>query len=106
MLFIYTDFVNVDTLRQECEIDLSTISSEYLADECDKLYDHKKDCTIFFGFLEPGFMLDLKHEARIRKCIRKFNCHLIVFHLESLPWSWKNEIHSHSSSSLTKKENE
>ena len=92
--------------KPDCTVDLSRIPSNELADECDNILNHHKECKIFFGFLEPGFMLDLKHEARIRKCIRKFNCHLIVFHLESLPWSWKNEIHSLSSSSLTKKENE
>jgi hypothetical protein len=73
-------------------IDLSRVPSNQLADECDNILAHHTDCKLFFGFLEPGFMLDPKHEARIRKCIRKFECHLICFHLESIPFSWKNEI--------------
>jgi hypothetical protein len=75
-----------------CTVDLSKIPSSDLADECDKIFNHHNECIIFFGFLEVGFMLDPKHEARIRKCIRKFECHLICFHLESIPFSWKNEI--------------
>ena len=78
--------------KPECTVDLSRIPSNELADECDNILNHHKECKIFFGFLEPGFMLDLKHEARIRRCIRKFDCHLICFHLESIPFSWKNEI--------------
>ena len=87
MLNIYTECIKID-----CTIDLSRISSNELADECDNILVHHKECKIFFGYLDPGFMLDPKHEARIRKCIRKFDCHLICFHLESLPFSWKNEI--------------
>ena len=79
-------------ITPEFTIDLSKIPSNELADECDKIYTHHKECKIFFGFLEPGFMLDPKHAARIRKCIRKFECNLICFHLESIPFSWKNEI--------------
>jgi hypothetical protein len=87
MLTLYTDLVIPD-----CTIDLSRVLSSDLANECDNILSHHKECKIFLGFLEPGFMIDPKHEARIRKCIRKFDCHLICFHLESLPFSWKNEI--------------
>lgn len=87
MLTLYTDLVIPD-----CTIDLSKVLSSDLANECDNILSHHKECKIFLGFLEPGFMIDPKHEARIRKCIRKFDCHLICFHLESLPFSWKNEI--------------
>ena len=80
------------SIKPEHTVDLSKIPSNALADECDNIFNHHKECRIFFGFLEPGFMLDPKHEARIRKCIRKFDCHLICFHLESIPFSWKNEI--------------
>ena len=71
---------------------MSRLSSENLADECDKVFQHHKDCVIFLGFLEPGWMLDPKHEARIRRVIRKFETHMVAFHLESIPFSWKNEI--------------
>jgi len=93
MLFVYTDF-NINEIKLRCNLDLSKISAHNLADECDNIFIHHTDSKLFLGFLEPGFMLDPKHEARIRKCIRKFECHLICFHLESLPFSWKNEIDS------------
>jgi len=91
MLNIYTFLSCVKKLKK-CVIDLSTVSSETLADECDNLCMHHTELTIFFGYLEPGFMLDPKNEARIRRCIRKFECNMIVFHLESIPFAWKNEI--------------
>jgi hypothetical protein len=78
--------------KPDCMIDLSRIPSSELANECIKIMNHHNECIIFFGFLEPGFMLDMKDEAVLRRCIRKFECHLICFHLESLPFSWKNEI--------------
>jgi hypothetical protein len=71
---------------------MSKIPSDQLADECERVLQHHKECVLFFGFLEPGWMLDPKHEARIRLAIRKFETHIVTFHLESLPYSWKNEI--------------
>ena len=89
MLYVYLFEIKT---KPNFTIDLSKIPTSRLADECDSILDHHNESVIFFGFLEPGFMLEPKHEARIRKCIRKFECHLICFHLESLPFSWKNEI--------------
>ena len=37
-------------------------------------------------------MLDTKHEARKIATIRKIDTYIICFHLQSLPFSWKNEI--------------
>ena len=99
MLNVYTEII-----IPKCDIDLSKVNSMDLADECDNILVHHKECKIFLGFLEPGFMLDPKHEARIRKCLRKFECHLICFHLESLPFSWKNEIDYIHSKILKKEE--
>ena len=71
---------------------MSKVSAELLADECDKLVQHHKSCVLFLGYLDPGWMLDPKHEARIRHAIRKFETHMISFHIESIPFAWKNEI--------------
>jgi len=71
---------------------MSKLPSDKLADECDNILQHHKACSIFLGYLDVGWMLDPRHEARIRNLIRKFDVYLITFHIESLPFSWKNEI--------------
>jgi hypothetical protein len=92
MLFVYLFFPSFSEVRALCDIDLSTLSSELLADECDRIIDHHTNKTIFLGYLEPGWMLDPKHEARIRRMIRKFDVHMVCMFPESLSFSWKNEI--------------
>jgi hypothetical protein len=71
---------------------LSKIPSHELADVCDNIIQHHPSAIIFLGYLDVGWMLDTKHEARIRNVIRKFEVHLVTCHLESIPYSWKNEI--------------
>ena len=88
-IFLFSCF---DELRAKCTIDMSKLPAERLADECDSVLQHHKTCTIFLGYLDVGWMLDPRHEARIRNTIRKFDVYMITFHLESLPFSWKNEI--------------
>jgi hypothetical protein len=73
-------------------IDLSKIQPDNLADECDSIVNHHKDCVVFLGYLEPGWMLDIMSQTRIRKLFRKFHVGLVTNYLESLPFSWKNEI--------------
>ena len=92
MLFVYTFFKSFEEIRKKCTIDLSTTPVDSLAESCDSILSHHKDSVIFLGYLEPGWMLDPKHEPRMRKMIRKFEVILVCFHLESLPFSWKNEI--------------
>jgi hypothetical protein len=92
MLNIYFFLEDFTSLRKKCTIDLSLVPINSLANECDQILQHHQECIIFLGYLEPGWMLDPKDEGRIRRLIRKFECHLICFHLESLPFSWKNEI--------------
>ena len=81
-----------EELRSHCTIDVSKLSSDMLADECEKIMQHHKDCILFLGYLDVGWMLDPKHEARIRQVIRKFETHVVCFHMESIPFAWKNEI--------------
>jgi hypothetical protein len=92
MLHLYLYPVAFDLIRKKCTIDISKLSSENLADECEKILQHHTECVLFLGYLDVGWMLDPKHEARIRRAIRKFETHLVSFHLESIPHSWKNEI--------------
>jgi hypothetical protein len=92
MLHVYLYNHSFEDLRKQNTIDLTKIPTDLLADECDNIVQHHKTCVLFFGYLDVGWMLDPKHEARIRNAIRKFEVHMVTFHLESLPHSWKNEI--------------
>ena len=73
-------------------IDLSKVPLAELANECDSVVAHHKNCIVFLGYIEPGWMLDSSSQTRLRKLIRKFPVGMICYFLESLPFSWKNEI--------------
>jgi len=73
-------------------LDLSRIASNHLVYEVDSIVSHHSNCCIFLGYLEPGWMLDLTHQTRIRKLFRKFPVAFITNFVESIPFSWKNEI--------------
>ena len=73
-------------------IDLSKVPLGDLSNECDSVFTHHKDCIVFLGYLEPGWMLDSPSQTKLRKLIRKFPVAIICYFLESLPFSWKNEI--------------
>lgn len=73
-------------------IDLSKTPLQLLAEECDSIVNHHKDCCVFLGYLEPGWMLEPTHQTRLRKLFRKFPVGLVLQYSESLPYSWKNEI--------------
>ena len=92
MLHLYLYIPSFNAIRYNCSIDLSKTPSHELADVCDNILQHHSSVKIFLGYLDVGWMLDPKHEARIRNIIRKFEVHLVTFHLESIPHSWKNEI--------------
>ena len=80
------------THETEKIIDLSKVPLSQLSDECDSVVSHHKNCIIFLGYLEPGWMLDSMSQTRLRKLIRKFPVAVVCQFLESLPFSWKNEI--------------
>lgn len=73
-------------------IDLSKVSLCDLVNECDSVVSHHKNCVVFLGYLEPGWMLDSPSQTRLRKLFRKFPVAIVCYFLESLPFSWKNEI--------------
>ena len=73
-------------------IDLSKVSVNKLSEECDSIIAHHSDCAVFFGYIEPGWMLDPVDQTRIRKCFRKFSVGMVTGFPESIPHSWKNGI--------------
>jgi hypothetical protein len=72
-------------------LDLSKISTKDLANECESIVNHHKECAIFLGYIEPGWMLELPHQTKMRKLIRKFPVAFLSLFLESIPFSWKTE---------------
>jgi len=75
-------------------IDLSRVPSDELVLEVESILQHHTKCCIFLGYLEPGWMLEPSHQTRIRKLFRKFPVGLVTQFVESIPFSWKNEIHT------------
>lgn len=73
-------------------LDLSRVQSAQLANEVDSVVRHHLNCCIFMGYLEPGWMLEPTHQTRIRKLFRKFPVAMVTNFIESIPFSWKNEI--------------
>lgn len=81
------------TLHKDLEcIDLSKIPSNSLVAESNSIIEHHKHCSIFLGYLEPGWMLDNSSQVQLRKLFRKFPVGFVFEFPESLPFSWKNEI--------------
>jgi hypothetical protein len=100
MLYISANLLKYDefkSLFQEMNkdkefIDLSRVSSNNLITETDSIVTHHTNCCVFLGYLEPGWMLEPSHQTRMRKLFRKFPVAAISNFVESLPFSWKNEI--------------
>lgn len=91
----YSDFKKSFLENHDTVIDLSRVPSTQLVNECDSITDHHGNCSVFLGYLEPGWMLEAAHQTRIRKLIRKFDVGMVTFFPESIPFSWKNEIHTY-----------
>lgn len=100
MLYVCTDITKFHSFFELFQkknghlrcIDMSTIAPDSLATEADSILQHHKDCCVFLGYLEPGWMLEPTHQTRLRKLFRKFSVGLVLEYIESLPYSWKNEI--------------
>jgi len=73
-------------------LDLSKVSCSNLASECLAIVNHHTDIAIFLGYLEPGWMLEGSHQVQIRKLLRKFPVAMVCKFVDSIPFSWKNEI--------------
>jgi len=70
--------------------DLSSQSLDTLAPSALSIVSHHKTATVWLGYLE-GWMLTPIDEARLRKLIRKFDCHVWTVHPLSFSHAWKNE---------------
>jgi hypothetical protein len=100
MIYLCTDISKFQEFLQDFRkthedkhfIDLSKLDPDKLADESDSIVNHHKDCIVFLGYLEPGWMIDAMSQTRMRKLFRKFPVGLVTQFTESIPFSWKNEI--------------
>jgi hypothetical protein len=100
MLFITTTLSNFKEFRGNFKkshenltfLDLSKLSSKQLAEEANSIVSHHKNACVFLGYLEPGWMLEPVHQTQLRKLFRKFPVAMLTHFVESLPFSWKNEI--------------
>jgi len=100
MLYVCTDitrFSDFKTLFQEQNLgipflDLSKARPSELAAECKSIVSHHNMCAVFLGYLEPGWMIESSHQTLIRSVIRKFPTAMVSNFVESISYSWKNEI--------------
>jgi hypothetical protein len=100
MLFVNSDLSNYHKFREIFRetysgiqfLDLSKVASENLVNEAESIVSHHSNCCVFLGYLEPGWMLEPTSQTRIRKLFRKFPVAMVTNFVESLPFSWKNEI--------------
>jgi hypothetical protein len=100
MLFVTTNLSKFKEFRDNFKkshetltfLDLSKLSSKQLAEESNSIVNHHKSACVFLGYLEPGWMLESAHQTQIRKLFRKFPVAMLTHFVESLPFSWKNEI--------------
>jgi hypothetical protein len=90
----YSEFRETFYKTHDTVIDLSKVPSSELANESDSITSHHSKCSVFIGYLEPGWMLDSTHQTRMRKLFRKFDVAMVCYFPESLPYSWKTEINT------------
>lgn len=93
-LLQFQEFVNYFKQTHGTFLDLSKVPTSKLAEEGTSIVNHHSECTIFLGYLEPGWMLEAGHQVQLRKLIRKFPVAMVTKFVDSIPFSWKNETHS------------
>lgn len=90
----YTQFKT--TFRSNHEsfpwLDLSNVPLSDVLEQCESILAHHVSACVFLGYLEPGWMLEPAHQTRLRSLFRKFPVGMACHFLQSLPFSWKNEI--------------
>lgn len=100
MLYLCNDISNFHKFRalfhktyeKKHIIDLSKITLSELSDQSESIVTHHKDCSIFLGYLEPGWMLENTLQTKMRKLFRKFDVWVVCEYAESIPFSWKSDI--------------
>ena len=86
MLFVYT----YPRTKESGWFDVSDTLDTF-TDTAISIFNHHKTATLWFGYLE-GWMLTPHEEARLRKVIRTFPCHVVTREPLSFSQAWKNEI--------------
>lgn len=94
MLEVCTNLQKTEEFAKRFLINISHIPSSEILTQCEIMLQHHSDTSIFLGFLEPGWMLSADAQTRMRPVFRKFKVGFTCVHLESIPFSWKNEIES------------
>jgi hypothetical protein len=100
MLYILTNIIQFQEFLEYFKqthgklLDLSKVPISKLAEEGLSAVNHHSECSVFLGYLEPGWMLETGHQVQLRKLIRKFPVAMISKFVDSIPFSWKNETHS------------
>jgi hypothetical protein len=101
MLWVSTDIVEISKFKEiflsnfdkkTVFLDLSKTTSSNLVTESTAIVNHHSNCIVFLGYLEPGWMLDSPSQTLLRKLFRKFPVAFVCNFVESIPFSWKNEI--------------
>lgn len=100
MLFVCTNINQFHTFAEHFKqmyesktvLDLSKVVSSSLAYESLAIVNHHSDIAVFLGYLEPGWMLEAAHQVQLRKLIRNFPVAMVCKFVDSIPFSWKNEI--------------
>ena len=100
MLFVCTNIKQFHTFAEKFKqmfeskkvLDLSKVGCATLAAESLSIVNHHSDIVVFLGYLEPGLMLEPSHQVQLRKLIRKFPVAMLTKFVDSIPYSWKNEI--------------
>lgn len=100
MLWVCDDIVKFQTFktifhemnRESTWIDISKLSSSELIEQSESILSHHADACVFLGYLEPGWMLEPTHQTLMRNLFRKFPVGFVCKFVESIPFSWKNEI--------------
>ena len=92
MLEVSTNLEKITEFAKRFAINISQVPSSEIITQCEAIFQHQADTSIFLGFLEPGWMLSAEDQTRMRRVFRKFKVGFVCFHKESIPFSWKNEI--------------
>jgi len=100
MLFVCSSISKFDEFKDLLQkkhtdfqwVDISSVSTENLMEQCDAITSHHTNSCIFLGYIEPGWMLDPPHQTRLRTMFRKFPVGFVCEFPISIPFSWKNEI--------------
>ena len=100
MLWICDDVTKYETFKYVFQqmnkdgvwLDISKISSGDLVEQSESILSHHSNASVFLGYLEPGWMLEPTDQTILRNLFRKFNVGFVCKFVDSIPFSWKNEI--------------